>query len=106
MFRILTRLVGYLLLAGAFVTLVVDGTRSIAASTPTMLRLSDGLDRLAPKAQAALQAALQQASPVLWDPLALRLMAVPLAVALLGLGILLVLAAAEREPGVGTLVRR
>lgn len=106
MFTILIRLVGYLMLAGAFVALVVDGTRSIAASSLTLLRLSDALDRLAPKAQPALQAWLQQASPVLWDPVALRLLAVPLSFALLVVGVLAVLAAAEREPGVGTLARR
>jgi hypothetical protein len=106
MFRILLRLVGYLMLAGAFVALVVDGTRSIAASSLSFLRIADVLDRVAPKAQAGLQAALEPLSPVLWDPVALRLLGAPLTVALLLFGILAVLGAAEREPAVGTLARR
>lgn len=106
MFRILLRLVGYLMLAGAFVTLVIDGTRSIAASSLLFLRIGEVLDRLAPSAQAGLKARLTALAPALWDPVAIHILAAPLALALLVLGVLLVLLVAEREPEVGYLARR
>jgi hypothetical protein len=106
MLRILLRLVGYLMLAGAFVTLVIDGTRSIAANALLFLRIGEVLDRFAPAAQAMLKARLEPLAPALWDPVATHVLAAPLALALLGLGVLLVLLAAEREPAVGYLARR
>jgi hypothetical protein len=106
MFRILFRVLGYLLLAGAFVTVVVDGTRSIAASSLVWLRLGEVLDRVSPKVVPALQGALNGVHPILWDGVGLRLMGAPLAAVLLVLGVALVLLAADREPSVGILSRR
>ncbi|MFO1149724.1 MAG: hypothetical protein U1E62_15210 [Alsobacter sp.] len=106
MLRLLVRLLGYLLLAGAFVCVVVDGTRSIAASSLLWLRLGDVLERLSPKAVPALQSALGGVSPALWEAAGPRLVATPLSILLLALGILLVLLAADREPRVGILARR
>ena len=106
MVRFVFRLLGYLLLAGAFVSAVVDGTRSIAASTLLWTRLGEPLQTLAPKAVPALQGALTGLHPLLWDPVAVKLLAAPLAVVLLVLGILFVALAADREPTVGILARR
>jgi hypothetical protein len=106
MVRFVLRFLGYVLLAGAFVSIVVDGTRSIAASSLMWTRLSEPLDRLAPKATSWLQATVQGVHEMLWDPVAIRLLGAPLAVVLLVLGVLFVLLAAEREPTVGYVARR
>ncbi len=106
MFRVLSRVLGYLLLAGAFVAAVVDGTRSIAASGLLWTKLGDPLERMAPKALPALQGALSGLHPLLWDPLAVRLLGAPLALVLLVLGVLFVLLAADREPTIGYVARR
>lgn len=102
MLRALSRTIGYLLLAGAFITAVVDGTRSIAASTVVLTSLQGFVDRVAPSAVTSLRGALLQAHALLWDPVATTLLRSPLAVALLVLGILFVaIAAGGREPAVG-----
>jgi hypothetical protein len=106
MLRFVFRLLGYLLLAGSFVSAVVDGTRSIAASTLLWTRLGEPLERIAPKAIPSLQNTLSGLHPLLWDPIAVRLLAAPLALALLLLGIVFVVLAADREPTVGILARR
>ena len=106
MVRFVFRLLGYLLLAGAFVSAVVDGTRSIAASSLVWTRVAEPLEKLAPKATPWLQATLSGVHPLLWDPVALRALGVPLALALLLFGILFVVLAADREPSVGVLARR
>lgn len=106
MVRLLFRVLGYLMLAGAFVTVVVDGTRSIAAASLVWLRLGEVLDRLSPKLVPAMQGALQGLRPVLWDSFGSRLMAAPLAGVLLVLGVALVLLATNREPSVGVVARR
>jgi hypothetical protein len=106
MLRLLVRFLGYLLLAGAFVSVVVDGTRSIAASSLLWLRVGEVLERLSPKAAPALQSALAGLSPALWESVGTRLLATPLSAVLFVLGIVLVLLAADREPRVGILARR
>ncbi|PSC04086.1 hypothetical protein SLNSH_15905 [Alsobacter soli] len=101
MIRFLIRALGYMALAGAFVAAAVDGTRSIASSGLAYTSLGAGLDRLAPSAQAMIQAASARVSPLLWDNGAAWLMRAPLALVLLLLGLLLVWLVSEREPVVG-----
>jgi hypothetical protein len=102
MLRALSRMIGYLLLAGAFITAVVDGTRSIAASSVVFTSLQGFVDRVAPSAVINLRGFLLQAHALLWDPVATTLLRSPLAAALLVLGVLFVATAAGgREPAVG-----
>lgn len=102
MLRGLSRAIGYLMLAGAFIAVVVDGTRSIAASALVFTSLQGFLDRLAPAAVPGLKSSLLQVHALLWDPVATSALKAPLAAALLVLGILFVaLAAGGREPAVG-----
>jgi hypothetical protein len=101
MIRFLIRAIGYFALAGAFVSATVDGTRSIASAALTWTSIGAALERAAPAAQAWMQAGLGRVHPALWDSGAALLLRAPLALALLGLGLLLVRLAADPEPVVG-----
>lgn len=106
MFRFVIRLLGFLLLAGAFVTFVIDGTRSVASSHLQWVRIGEALDRLVPKSPALIEAKLAAWHPTLWDPVGATVLALPLVVLLLVLGVLLVHFTEDRKPSVGTLARR
>lgn len=106
MFRFVFRLLGFLLLAGAFVTFVIDGTRSVAASHLQWVRIGEALDRLSPKSPALLEARLAAWHPALGDPVGTTVLATPLVVVLLVAGVLLVHLTEDRKPSVGTLARR
>ena len=102
MFRILLRVTGMLALAGAFVALVVDGTRSIAAGQITMTRLGEALQQVLGTKFAALQPAIERnISPLLWDPVMVRLLWTPTWAVLMLLGCLLILAARKRGGQIG-----
>lgn len=90
MIRFLFRLAGFLLLAGGFVSVVIDGTRSIAASGLRVTRLGETLEFLAPGKLAQLQPIVEKIHPKLWDPLAQWLLGSPTA-AVLGLAGLILL---------------
>ena len=64
MFRFTFRLIGYLALVGAFIAIVVDGARSIAAGRLVYSALGDAWTYLAPRSLASVQAML---SPSLRD---------------------------------------
>ncbi len=107
MLRGLSRAVGYMLLAGSFITLVVDGTRSIAASALVLTPLQGLLDRVFPTASATLRTTVAPIHPFLWDPVALTGLQAPLAVVLLALGLVfVVIASGGRDPEPGYLSRR
>ncbi|WP_293854201.1 hypothetical protein [uncultured Alsobacter sp.] len=106
MIRILFRTVGYLLLAAAFVAAVVDGTRSIAASGWQITSLQGFLERVQPSALPALKTMATQVNAVLWDPVAVTALKVPLAALFLVLGLVLALLSSPREPEVGIVARR
>ncbi|MHB2166554.1 hypothetical protein [Alsobacter sp. R-9] len=107
MLRSLSRFLGYCLLAGAFIALVVDGTRTIASSRLAWMTAEGFVERLSPAALASLRSGLAGLHPMLWDPVTTTLLRGPLVVVLFVLGLALVLAAAGgREPEVGTVSRR
>ncbi len=97
MLKILARLAGLLLLAGGFIALVVDGTRSIAGGRLAVASLHRGLSELDPALFESLRTGLAQKSEWLWDPLATNLLALPVSLVFLGLGGLLILLSARRE---------
>lgn len=101
MTRFLLVALGYVMLAGAFVSLVVDGTRSIASSAVAATSLRAALDKAWPALVPAMRGAVSQLSPALWDPVAVSVLAVPLALALAVPGVLLVAALRRREPEIG-----
>lgn len=106
MLRLLFRLAGILSLAGAFVALVVDGTRSIAAGEPGMARLGEQLQQVLGPKYAVIQPAVERnISPLLWDPVLVRLFQAPTWGVLAIVGILLILLTKPREPQIGYSVR-
>ena len=56
MIRLLTRFLAQLLLAAAFIALIVDGTRSIAGGQLAVTSLQTGLSELSPALYASLRA--------------------------------------------------
>ena len=107
MLRGLSRTFGYLCLAGAFIGVVVDGTRSIASSALVFTSVQGILDRIAPAAVLTLRAWILQVHALLWDPVVVTALKAPLAVVLLAVGVLFVaVAAGGREPAVGYSPRR
>lgn len=68
MIRFLFRFIGFWLLAGGFVALIVDGTRSIAASALLFTSAGEAWFILAPDSLAALEASTRATFPALWEP--------------------------------------
>ena len=101
MLRFLFRAIGLLVLAGAFAAVIVDGTRSIAASGPVFTPLGEAFAAVAPTSVAALETAAGQIHPLLRDPGLLLLLKMPLW--LLGgvIGGLLLVLTRPRRPTIG-----
>ncbi len=97
MIRFLLRFVGFWLLAGGFVALVVDGTRSIAASAVELTSAGDAWFVLAPDSLSALEAWGREAMPGLWEHLAAPLLSLPAFLPLAGLGLILLAIGRVRE---------
>jgi hypothetical protein len=90
MLRFLARAAGLLLVAAAFVGLVVDGTRSVANSRPSFTPLGDLASTLFPRSFPLLEpAVVGQVHPFLWDPILLNLFLLPASVVGFVIGVLL-----------------
>lgn len=97
MIRLLTRFLAQLLLAAAFIALIVDGTRSIAGGQLAVTSLQSGLSELFPAFYASLRASVSARSQWLWDPVMTGLMALPVSLSLAALAALFILISAKRE---------
>lgn len=97
MLRLLTRLIGLLLLAGGFIALIVDGTRSIAGGQLLVTTLSRAASETFPAFHESLRADVQSTSAFLWDPILTTLMMLPVSVAFGGLGALLIVFSHKQE---------
>lgn len=97
MLRLVTRFLGLLLLAGGFIALIVDGTRSIAGGTLLVTSLRSGLSDSFPAFYRSLESSVQAKSASLWDPVATTLLLLPVSVALGGLGAFLIVFSHRRE---------
>ena len=105
--RFLLRLVGYLLLAGGFVSLVIDGARSIANSALLLTPLGETLFTLLGPRYLLLQPLVERGvHPVLWVPVLLRLTQLPWALVALLLGFLLLRLGSPRQDEIGIVTRR
>ncbi|MBS7541018.1 hypothetical protein [Ancylobacter lacus] len=92
MIRFLLRFVGLWVLAGGFVALVVDGTRSIASSDLVMTPLGEAWFAAGPGSLARFQSLVEtRLSPVVWEYAAVPLLMAPLAAVLGVAGLLLIL---------------
>jgi hypothetical protein len=105
MIRFLFRLAGFLLLAAGFVSVVIDGTRSIAASGLRVTRLGETLDYLAPGKVAQLQPMIEKLHPKLWDPAAQWLLGSPTAVVVGLVGLILLWIGRPRRQLIGYATR-
>jgi hypothetical protein len=92
MFRFLSRFLGIWLLAGAFVALVIDGTRSIAASRIVLTTTGEAWSVLHRASLEQFRAYIVGGFPAwAWDPVALNLLLTPLWALLGVLGIVFAL---------------
>ncbi|MBB3932409.1 hypothetical protein GGR25_003467 [Kaistia hirudinis] len=97
MFRFLVRLAGLFALAGAVIALVVDGSKSIAASTLTYTPLGQAWFAFDPDSLAAAQAAVASQIEVhvgswVWYPVIQFFLSWPVWLVLAALGALLLIA--------------
>jgi hypothetical protein len=97
MLRLLTRFLGFLLLAVGFMALIVDGTRSIAGGGLMVTTLRRGASESLPGLYHGLEASVTAKSAFLWDPVLTMLMTLPVSLALGGLGALLIIFSHKQE---------
>lgn len=106
MIRFLLRILGFVLLAAAFVGAVVDGARSIANDAVSLTPLGDVAAAVLKERYLALRPAAESLHPLVWQGLLGPLASVPAVLAALLVGALLLrLGQVPAEP-FGALVRR
>lgn len=106
MIRLAVRIFGILCLAGAFVALVVDGTRSIAVNELSIARLADLLHHvLGPRFDAIKPAIERNISPLLWDPVFVHLIKIPTFIVLALLGVFSIWLTRRRAAKIGYIAR-
>ena len=102
MFRFLFRFVGLWLLAGAFVALVIDGTRSITAGRIVITPLAEAWLAVHPASIDWLRQTAERDLPVwFWDSALLYALYAPLWAALGVLGLILALLGRRRPRPIG-----
>ncbi|MGE5370161.1 MAG: hypothetical protein ACM3PD_11280 [Chloroflexota bacterium] len=95
MLRLLTRFLGLLLLAGGFIALIVDGTRSIAGGELLVTTLRRGLSEATPALYNSLVSEMAAKSAL--DMAMAPLMTLPISLSLGALGALLIVFSHKRE---------
>jgi hypothetical protein len=108
MIRFIFRFIGLFALAGGFVALLLDGTRSIAADKIVVTPLAELWGQAHPESLQAAQEAIERSAPAwLWDPATTTVLATPGWVVLGVLGsVLLLLGRRRRTRRVGYAPRR
>jgi hypothetical protein len=102
MIRFLFRFIGLILLAAAFILVIYDGTKSIAANSLYITSVRALWDLLNPASLARLKPLLDPyAGGFLWDPVAISILAAPSWSLLGGFGILLLLLGRRKRPLIG-----
>lgn len=102
MLRIISRTIGLLLLAGGFAALIVDGTRSIAASALKLSSFGDLCGQIFPNSFPLLQPAVERnIHPLVWDPILRGFFLAPAWLVLIAFGLLLLWMAQRRRAMVG-----
>ena len=101
MLRLIFRLLGFLLLAGAFAALIVDGTRSIAAGALALMPIEQLASNLFPDLFLKAQASVQAHAPFLWTPVVVPVLKSPIWLATGILGIVLIVLARPPRPKIG-----
>ena len=101
MLRLFFRFTGLLVFALAFIALVVDGTRSIAAGRVDVLPLGRAVTLVAPEAFQAIHDAIEVHLPLLWDPVLVTILLLPSWLVLGATGIVLLAVTRRRAPIIG-----
>lgn len=89
MIRFLFRFLGFWILAGGFVALVVDGTRSIAASALVVTPAHSAWTSLSPASLDKVRAWMSALAPWVWTDIAAPILDLPLFALLALVGLLL-----------------
>jgi hypothetical protein len=98
MFRFLARVVGFLLVAAAFLVAVVDGTRAIGSGAWRPVKVGDIWNAIDTSSLQLAQAAVERhIAAFLWDPVALAVLTAPAFAVFGGLGVVLMLLGRRRE---------
>jgi hypothetical protein len=107
MVRFLLRLIGYLSVAAGFVTLVIDGARSIANAGLRFTPVGEVLSGVIQERYQFIQPAIERnIHPWLWDPALLTLLRAPVALAALLLGFALLWLGRRPDEVIGIVTRR
>ena len=106
MFRLLFRLTGILALAAAFVALVLDGTRSLAANDVLIGRFGEHLAQLLGARFANIQPVVERyLGARAWDIIQAWIFGMPTAAVLAAAGTILLLLTSKRSEPVGFAAR-
>lgn len=102
MLRFILRVFGLLFLAGGFIYLVYDGTKSIADSAVSFTALGEAWASLNPGSYQALQPAIENnIAAWLWDPIMTTVLQQPAWLVLGIIGAVLILLGRKRRPLIG-----
>jgi hypothetical protein len=102
MIRFLFRFIGLMLLAAAFILVIYDGTKSIAANTMFLTSTRTLWELVSAGSLAKLKPMIEPyAGGLLWDPVMLAILATPSWALLGGIGILLLLFGRHKKPLIG-----
>jgi hypothetical protein len=102
MIRFLLRFLGLWILAAAFVALVIDGTRSIAANAPQITKLAKTWYDISPNSLVLLQPAVERhVGRWLWNPVIQTVLERPTWLVLGVLGAILVVLGRKKKKLVG-----
>ena len=102
MIRFLFRTLGLLFLAAAFVFVVYDGTKSIAANTLLYSKVDEIWSQMHVSSLQQLQPFIEKnAPPWLWDPVATTVLNAPASVAFGIVGAILILLGRRKKPLIG-----
>ena len=99
--RLMLRLVGLLLLAGAFVAILVDGARSVAAGKAAILPFGRTLMTFSPDGFQKLRVLIETKLPIFWDPVLVTILLMPSWVVLGTIGLVLLVTTRPRPPMIG-----
>lgn len=102
MLRYIVRTIGLILLASGLAALIIDGTRSIAASKLIVTTFGQTAAYLFPKTYPVLKPAIEtNIHPLMWDPFFVALFLLPTCFILAFLGLLLIWIVRRRRVTIG-----
>ena len=101
MIRFLFRFVGLFLLAGAFVALVYDGTKTIAGNAIYVTRVSDTWNAVHSTSLQTLEAMIKRDAEWLWNPVMLYVLPAPTWLVLAIVGALLIVIGRKKRRLIG-----